>query len=168
MSPDPCQSTGVTSVQLTWAGRKRVSPGLWRNGRESRARVRGKRRVVRSGEQLERGAGEQFEGHHRRGGVARQSEEELPAGLAEDQRLPGLNQYAIEIEFRAAVGEGRFHEVVLSRRYAAGEQQQVGLESLADQARGGVFVVARDGQDDGLAAGASDLGRERIAFEFRI
>ena len=42
-SPEPCQSTGVTSAPsaLSRAGRKRVSPALWRNSRVSRAQGMG-------------------------------------------------------------------------------------------------------------------------------
>ena len=91
------------------------------------------RRLLLPGEQFQRGAREDLEGHHGGRGIARQPEEEsFRAALAEDQRLARLDQHAVEIEFRAEVRQHLLHDVVFARRDAAREQQQVGLQAAAD------------------------------------
>ena len=79
-------------------------------------------------QQFERGPREHFEGHHGGGRVARQPEEELAARPPEYQRLAGLNQHAVEKEFRAEARQHALDDVVLARRDAAGKQQQVGVQ----------------------------------------
>ena len=119
------------------------------------------RDLLLPGEEFERGAREDLERHHGRGGIAGQPEKELSAGASENQRLSRLDQHAVEIEFGAEFGEDFFHHIVLARRHAAGEQQQVGGEAASDHLARVLDRVARHGQHLGHAAGARHLCGQR-------
>ena len=58
-------------------------------------------------------------------GLPGQAEEKLAARPAEHQRLPRLDQHAVEKELRAEIRQHLLHHVVFARRNAAGEQQQI-------------------------------------------
>ena len=75
-------------------------------------------------------------------GLPGQAEEELAARTAEDQRLAGLNQDAIEKEFGPQSGEDALDDIVLARRDTAGKQQQIRLQTALDQLAG-MFVTRR-------------------------
>ena len=131
-SPDPCHGSGATvdPSAETCAGRKRVSPGLCRTSFDRRACSRGSGASCAATQQFYRGAREYFKRHHSGCGISRQAEEEFASGGSEHQRLPGLNQHAVEEEFRAQIGQHTLDDIVLARRYAAREQQQIMRRSL--------------------------------------
>ena len=79
-------------------------------------------RVGLPAEYLHGGTRDNFEGHHSRSRIAGQPEEERSARRSENERLPGLDENAVEIELRAKVGEYAFDDVVLAGRDATGEQ----------------------------------------------
>src|ERR1022692_3491828 len=97
----------------------------------------GKRHVQRDvllpAQQFQRRAGEDLEGYHGGRRIAGEAEEELAARFAEYQRLAGLNQDAVEEELRAQILQHGLDDVVLTRRDAAGEQQQIGGQAAPQQ-----------------------------------
>ena len=110
-----------------------------------------------AGKQLDGGASEDLERNHGRGGVARKAEHEGPADAAEHERLAGLNQDPVEIEFSAERCKHRFDDVVFAGRDAAGQQKHVVAEAVFHQRPGVPGFVTRHRKDNGQASGALDL-----------
>ena len=69
-------------------------------------------------EEFERRSREEFEGDHGGRGVAGEPEHKFPLCAAEHERLSGLNQHAVEIEFGAEIRKHAFHDVVFAGRDA--------------------------------------------------
>ncbi len=120
----------------------------------------GERGVGASGEAVESGTGEDFEADHGGGGIAGEAEEEGVTGAAEDEGLTGLNGDAVEEELRAELLECEFDDIVLAGGDAAGEEKEIGFETLFDESAGFVETVWGGGKDDGDATRKGDLGGE--------
>ena len=73
----------------------------------------------------------------------------FPRGAAENQRLSGLDQDAVEIEFGAEFRQHLLDDVVFAGGNAAGEQQQIGLQAAVDHFARVFHGVARHGQQSG-------------------
>ena len=81
---------------------------------------------------------------------------------AENQRLAGLDQDAIEEELRAEIGQHALDDIVFAGGNAAREQQQIRIGKTAlDQASRGFVVVARDRQKLGDPTRAPHLRGQR-------
>src|SRR5437763_1130959 len=64
---------------------------------------------------------------------------------AEHHRSAGLNLRSGEEKFGLEVCQHPLDEVVLTRRHAAGEQEQIGLQAFDDQVAQRRRIVRRDG-----------------------
>ena len=135
MSPEPLHATGATSAPsgAQPRGQEARDPNSWDAELASQTREEHvKRNLFLAGEQLQGGARKNFERHHGGRRVPRQAEEGSLARAAEDQRLAGLDEHAVEKELGAQAGEHWLDDVVFARGDAAGEQQQVGGEAPLD------------------------------------
>src|SRR2546425_4542552 len=82
---------------------------------------------------------------------------------SEDDRLPRLDLRSGEEKFRLHLAECLFHQVVLTHRHPAGDQQQVGIKALAKQFPQALRFVRSNWQEHGLSSGSLYLGGEGIA-----
>ena len=98
-------------------------------------------------QQFQRGAREDLEGHHGGRGIARQSEEELAARAAEDQRLSGLNSTRSKKNSAPSSASTRSTMSYLPAETPPESSSRSELEPALDQlARVRPNRVARDGQ----------------------
>src|SRR5205807_1033477 len=93
-------------------GKEMREPGLFIHrlgecGGEQRQRAR-----RGTAEEIDGGNGEEFEGDHRRDGIARKTKHESVAAFPEDGGLAGTDSDGVEEELRAEILEDGFHEIV--------------------------------------------------------
>jgi len=124
---------------------------------------------VRTGEDVDCGADEEFEGDHGGDGVAGEAEDGLALAESKDYGLAGTDGYGVKDGFGLEFFEDGFDQVVFSCGDAAGEDERVGLESsgnflaeiivnvfgVAEKNRFGVKRGGLRGEGDGV--GVADL-----------
>ena len=118
-----------------------------------------------AGQLADRGADELLEGHHRRHGIAGQSEDQRPRvgrEAAEGQRIAGLDLHPPEDEGAAELREHAAHVVAIAHGHAGGAHEHVGAEAGAEVALEVFGGVAGDAEVDGLRAELEALGREGV------
>ena len=120
--------------------------------------------IVGAGQQVQRRAREQLEGHHGGRGIAGQAEEKLAAALCRKpaagpaESAPGRNRTRAPQSASAASTKSYFPAETPPE-----SSSRSASSPWRDQPRGGFFVVARHRQNHGFAARAPDLGGQRIA-----